>query len=274
MILSGKEASSNYFVKLREKISRLPKAPMLTAIQVGDNPASNTYLRLKEKKLLELGLGFQLFKFEENISQEEIIAKIEELNNDENINGILVQLPLPENFDTQRVLNAVVTNKDVDCLNELSLGKFFAGKDNVYPATAKGVIRLLEYYKIPVEGQKICLIGRSNLVTKPLAIQLIKLSATVTVCHSKTKNLSEETKAADIVISGIGKAGFLTEEYFKPGQTIVDIGTSLDEEGKLSGDIDFDEVEKIVENITPVPGGVGPMTIYGLVENLVSLASE
>ena len=274
MILSGKAASDFFYTSLLERTKKLSKIPKLVAVQVGDNPASSTYLRIKEKKLLKLNFQFELKKFEENISEEKLIEEIEKLNQNEDCTGIIVQLPLPKNLNEKKILDSVSIKKDVDCLNSANLGTFFQGNSEILPATAKGVIRLLEFNKTDLDGKKICVIGRSNLVTKPLAIELVNRNATVTICHSKTKNLIEETRQADIVITGIGKANFLTKEYFKPGQIIIDIGTSINDEGKLAGDVSFNEVEEIVEAITPVPGGVGPMTVYGLIENLVILTEK
>ncbi len=271
MILSGKEASNALYEKLKLRIEKLQAKPKLAAILVGENPASLTYLKIKQKKLEELGLGFELIKLDINISEENILSEIQKLNNDSLVSGIIVQLPLPKRINEKKILDTISPSKDVDCLTSVNLGKFFAENNELMPATAKGVLRLLDFYNIALTGRKVCVIGRSNLVTKPLAIALTALDATVTVCHSKTMDLMAETQDADIVIAGIGKAKMLTKEYFKNGQTVIDIGTSIDQNNKLSGDVDFENVSQIVENITPVPGGVGPMTVYGLIENLVIL---
>lgn len=272
MILDGKKTSEELYNSLKERISKFSTSPSLVAIQVGDNPASSTYLRLKEKKLNELGLGFEVVKFEESVSFEVLKNKILNLNEDSSVNGILVQLPLPDSLNSRDILNLVSPSKDVDCLTTENIGKFYSGEGDLMPATPLGVIRLLEFNNIEIEGKSFCIIGRSNLVGKPLAFALVQKDATVTICHSKTQNLKLITQNSDIVISAVGKAKFLTREYFKKGQIVIDVGTSAGDEGKLSGDVDFTEVEGIVEAITPVPGGVGPMTIYGLIENLIKLS--
>lgn len=272
MILSGKTASENLYSSLLDKAKSLQNKPKLVAIHVGNNPASATYLKIKKKKLLELGFDFELKKFSEDISEKYLTEEIEKLNQDNTCSGIIVQLPLPKALSEVVALEAISPQKDVDCLTSTNLGKFFQGQSEIFPATAKGVIRLLEYNKIDLVGKKVCVLGRSNLVTKPLAVELINRSATVTVCHSQTKNLIEETRNADIVITGIGRANFLTEEYFSEDQIVIDIGTSVNSEGKLKGDVDFENVSEKVYAITPVPGGVGPMTVYGLIENLVLLS--
>jgi methylenetetrahydrofolate dehydrogenase (NADP+)/methenyltetrahydrofolate cyclohydrolase len=274
MILSGKDASNFFYKKLLERINNLEFKPMLSAVQIGDNPASSTYLKIKKRKIEELGLSFELIKFDENISKSELIKEIDNLNRKASVTGIIIQLPLPESFDLKKILNTIDDSKDVDCLTDLNLGRMFSSNDELYPATAKGVIRLLEYYKINISGKNICVVGRSNLVTKPLALRMTSLDATVTICHSKTTDLSSFTKNADIVISGIGKANFMHKEFFNPGQILIDIGTSIDNKGKLSGDMDYENLFDYVSAITPVPGGVGPMTVYGLIENLVLLAER
>lgn len=270
MILSGKDAS----LDLYNKFENIEKKPKLVALCVGDNKASQTYLNIKKKALARLGFGFELIHMDENVLLDEVLIQIESLNRNIDVTGIIVQLPLPQQLqaETRKILDMVEPKKDADCLTTTNLGRFFSGETDLMPATAQGVIDLLDYYKIGVAGKNVVVIGRSNIVGKPLALALINENATVTICHSKTVNLSQFTKTADIVISAVGKAKFLTSEYFTNGQTIIDVGTSLDGNGKLSGDIDFENVSKIVDNITPVPGGVGPMTVYGLIKNLVKLS--
>jgi len=274
MIIDGKKCAEELFLSLKEEIKEIPYTPKLVAVLVGNNPASKTYLRLKKKKINELGLGFQLIELEVKADFEEIKLVIEKLNSDISVNGIIIQLPLPPHLETREVVDLINPSKDVDCLTTVSLGKFYTGKSKILPATPLGVIRLLEKYNLELSGKRVCVIGRSDLVSKPLAIALVSKDATVTICHSKTINLQEITKQSDIVISAVGKAKFLTKDYFSHGQIVIDIGTSLDTNGKLSGDVDFEEVSQIVESITPVPGGVGPMTIYGLIENLINLSKN
>lgn len=274
MILSGKDASANLYDRLRNRIERLDFKPKLVAVHVGENPASATYLRIKEKRLKELDLGFELIKFPETIDQDSLIIKIKELNASKDVSGIIVQLPLPEGMDERMVLDSIDPKKDVDCLTSVNLGKFYIGNGDIMPATPLGVLRLLEYYSIELTGKRICVVGRSNLVGKPLAMALISRSATVTICHSKTVDVLSATKKAEIIVSAVGRARFLTQDYFSPGQTVIDVGTSSDQDGGLAGDVDFTSVAEVVENITPVPGGVGPMTVYGLIENLITLAER
>lgn len=271
MILSGKKASKALYTQF----INLKKVPNLVAIYVGDNPASKTYLKIKEKTLKKLGFGFKLIHLGANIKLDLLLQHIHHLNDDPKVDGIIIQLPLPEKLSryTQQILDAVNPNKDVDCLNTFNIGKFYSGESDFMPATPQGILDLLDYYKITVQTKHVVVIGRSNLVGKPLAFAFTRKDATVTICHSKTINLQKFTRQADIIVSAVGKAKFLTGDFFIEGQTIIDVGTSLDELGKLSGDVDFENVSKIVANITPVPGGVGPMTVYGLVKNLVRLSN-
>ncbi len=273
MILDGKKAAESLFDKLQEQIRSLPSIPVLAAVQVGDNPASSMYIRIKQKKLNELGLGFEHIQLPENSRSEDIESAIQKLNARPEIRGILLQLPLPHHLDTRMLLDTIDPKKDIDCLTSTNLGTFFTGSYDVMPATPLGVVRLLEYYEIPIEGKRIAVLGRSNLVGKPLSIALLHKSATVTMCHSKTQNLHDITQASDIVISAMGQPEFLDSSYFKQGHIIIDVGTSKGASGKIVGDVAFDAVKDLVAGITPVPGGVGPMTIYGLIENFVTLSS-
>jgi methylenetetrahydrofolate dehydrogenase (NADP+)/methenyltetrahydrofolate cyclohydrolase len=268
MILDGKVASEALFEKLR---SRIDQKLSLTAIQVGDNPASTAYINLKRKKLEALEIGFNHIKLEENVPQDEVSRIIQVLNDDAKVSGILLQLPLPDHMDSRMLLDTIAPEKDPDCLNSLNLGRFFSGVSKIFPATPLGVVRMLEYYNIPLLGKKVTIIGRSNLVGKPLSIALTAKDATVTLCHSKTQDIKEYTLNADIVITAVGNPGFFTKDYFKEGQTAIDVGISKNSEGKIQGDVDYENVSQLVEHITPVPGGIGPMTIYSLIENLVNL---
>lgn len=272
MVLDGRFAAEALFEKLKEEIKTLNTVPTLTVVQVGDNPASNVYIKHKKKKLEELGLGFNHVKLREDIEESELIDTINILNNDNNVHGVILQLPIPEHLEPRKFLDIISPQKDVDCLTATNLGRFFVGESKILPATPLGVIRLLSFYKIDVKGKNVCVVGRSNLVGKPLAVALTNLDATVILCHSKTENLKELTQVADIVVTAAGKAKFFDSTYFNSRQTVIDVGISKDETGNLSGDVDFEDVSKIVENITPVPGGVGPMTIYSLIENLITLA--
>ncbi len=272
MILSGIEAANDLYTKLPKFDGNL----QLAAILIGDNPASQVYLRIKAKKLNELGLGFQLINLEASSPLEKILEEITKLNEDQNIKGIIIQLPLPGTLGqhTREIINHIDPKKDVDCLHTQNLGSFYSGESDFMPATAQGVIDLLTYYGIDMAGQHAVIIGRSNLVSKPLAFALLQKNATITICHSYTKNLSNFTREADIVISAVGKPRFLTQSFFREGQTVIDIGINRDQNNKLCGDVDFETVSRIVAHITPVPGGVGPMTVYGLVKNLIRLATN
>lgn len=272
MILDGKKASEDLFHNLLPHTQSTKPLPLLAAVQVGDNPASSTYIKLKAKTLSKLSLGFRHIHLASSCTKEEVAQAIESLNNDPEVTGVLLQLPLPSHLDSDELLNLIHPLKDPDCLTTENLGKFFADQSPILPATPLGVIRLLEYYKIELEGKNVCIVGRSNLVGKPLAIALTQRNATVTICHSKTKDLESHTQNADLVILAVGKPRYFGAEFFTKQQTVIDVGISRDEKGQLCGDVDFDNVSKIVKNITPVPGGVGPMTIYGLMENLITLA--
>ncbi|MCX8034687.1 MAG: bifunctional methylenetetrahydrofolate dehydrogenase/methenyltetrahydrofolate cyclohydrolase [Candidatus Dojkabacteria bacterium] len=268
MLLDGKKAQK---FLTQKSIQGINLQPTLAAIQIGHNLSSKKYLKFKRIFLTKLGFSFNLINLSTKIKEHELIEIINKLNFDESTNGIIVQLPIPDHLNKQRILDRIIPEKDVDCLDSYSIGRFLTDNSKIYPATPKGIIHLLKYYKIELTSKHVCVIGRSNLVGKPLSIALLKENATVTICHSHTNNLEEITKDADIVISAIGKAKFLTSKYFRKGQTVIDVGINFDENGKICGDVDFDNVKDIVENITPVPGGVGPMTIWGLVDNLIEL---
>ncbi len=268
MLLDGKKAQ-NFWTK--KSIQNIEFRPKLVAIQIGNNPASSKYLKFKKKFLHKLGFGFKLIKLSESLLEKEIINYIDRLNQDRNVNGIIIQLPLPNNLNKQIILDTVLPLKDVDCLGSYNIQKCITGNANVYPATPKGIIHLLKYYNINLDGQHVCVIGRSNLVGKPLTFALLNENATVTICHSHTSSLEKITREADIIISAVGNAKFLTSKYFRKRQTVIDVGINFDENRKICGDVDFDHVKDIVENITPVPGGVGPMTVWGLVDNLIEL---
>jgi methylenetetrahydrofolate dehydrogenase (NADP+)/methenyltetrahydrofolate cyclohydrolase len=274
MILDGKVAADHLFQDLAKGLSTLPKIPKLAAIQIGENPASTTYIKLKQRKLEELGCGFEHVKFDGDVDEKEVESKILKLNTDPEITGIILQLPIPIKFNQRKLLELINPLKDVDCLTSHNIGLFFTGESHLIPATPLGILRLLDYYNISVAGKNICIVGRSNIVGKPMSIALTNLNATVTLCHSKTEDLYEKTQSADIVIAAMGCAKSLGPEYFHPAQTLIDVGINRDENGKICGDIDFDNVVDLVENISPVPGGVGKMTIYGLVENLVRLTAK
>ena len=273
-ILDGKKLRDKIFEDLKEKIDKMKKKPTLAVILVGENPASQIYVRNKKKTAEKLGINSLSIEYPADISEKELVAKIEELNNDKNVTAILVQLPLPKHINKNKVIDAILPQKDVDGLTPYNLGKLFSGeKPYVYPCTPKGILLLLDEYNIELDGKIIVVIGRSNLVGKPVAQMLLNRNATVTMCHSHTKNLSEITKTADIVVSAVGK-NVIGEKMLKSNCVVIDVGIFRDEDGKISGDVDFENVSKVTAYISPVPGGVGPMTIASLMLNTVELAEK
>ena len=260
------------------------KKPHLAAILVGNNPASEAYVGSKVKHCDELGFDSTLLRFEKDITEEYLISEVERLNNDDNIDGILVQLPLPAHISGDSVINAISPLKDVDGFHPISLGKMLLGQPTFLPATPYGIMLMLEYYKIDTTGMHCVIIGRSNIVGTPMTILMSRASnpgnATVTMCHSKTKNLTEITKTADIIIAAIGRPKYVTAEMVKPGAIIIDVGINrIDDATKKSGsrlvgDVDFDNVAPLCSYITPVPKGVGLMTICGLMKNTLLAAKQ
>ncbi len=265
--LNGKECRDKYLKILKEKVSKLDRKLGLLVIQVGNNEASNVYVEQKGKRALELGYNFEHKKFDESVSEEDVIKYIEEKNNDEMTDGIIIQLPLPSHLNSSKIVNAITPLKDVDGLTYYSAGHLMANETALLPCTPKGIIALLDEYNIELEGKNVVVIGRSLLVGKPVANLFTNRNATVTLCHSKTKNIEMYTKNADIVVVAIGKAHFLKEDMVKDDAVVVDVGISRID-GKLQGDVDFDNVSKKCSYITPVPGGVGPMTVYELMNNV------
>ncbi len=273
-ILDGKKLRDKIFENLKTKLDKMTEKPTLAVILVGTNPASQIYVRNKKKTAEKLGINSISIEYPADISENELIAKIEELNNDKNVTAILVQLPLPAHINKNRVIDAILPQKDVDGLTPYNLGKLFSGeKPYVYPCTPKGILLLLDEYNIELDGKNVVVVGRSNLVGKPVAQMLLNRNATVTMCHSHTKNLSEITKTADIVVSAVGK-NVIGEKMLKSNCVVIDVGIFRDENGKISGDVDFENVSNVAAYISPVPGGVGPMTIASLMLNTVELAKK
>lgn len=271
IILDGKKLRDKIFCDLKDKLDKMPKKPTLAVILVGNDPASQIYVRNKKKTAENLGINSVVINYPSNISQNELLAKIEELNNDNSVNAILVQLPLPEHIDKFKIIDAIKPEKDVDGLTPYNMGKLFAGEEPyVYPCTPKGILLLLDEYNIDLDGKHVVVVGRSNLVGKPIAQMLLNRNATVTMCHSHTKNLSDITKTADIIVSAVGK-NVIGEKMLKSDCVVIDVGIFRDVEGKVRGDVDFETVSKIAAYISPVPGGVGPMTIASLMLNTVEL---
>lgn len=274
IILDGKKLRDKIFEDLKAKLDKMSKKPTLAVILVGENPASQIYVRNKKKTAEKLGINSISIEYPSEITENELLEKIDELNDDENVTAILVQLPLPAHIDKNKVIDKILPQKDVDGLTPYNLGKLFSGEEPyVYPCTPKGILLLLDEYGIELEGKHVVVVGRSNLVGKPVAQLLLKRNATVTMCHSHTKNLANITKTADIVVSAVGK-NVIGEKMLKSNCVVVDVGIFKDENGKISGDVDFENVSKIAAYISPVPGGVGPMTIASLMLNTVELAGK
>ena len=276
-LINGKELAKKIRMELKEEVEELKQKgikPKLAVIMVGDDKASAVYVRNKSKACEEIGIEFEEFLLESTITQEYLINLIKELNNREDINGILLQSPIPEGLDIREAFNTIDYRKDVDGFNPINVGKLSIGEDSFISCTPYGVIKMLEEYNIPIEGKRAVIIGRSNIVGKPLIQCLLNKNATVTVCHSKTKNIEEITSKADILIAALGKPKFVTSNMVKEGAVVIDVGINRNEEGKLVGDVDFENVSKKVSYITPVPGGVGPITIAMLMYNVVKSAKS
>ena len=270
-ILDGKKLRDKILTELKLKIDKFEKKPTLVVILVGENPASKIYVNNKKKTAEKLGINSKVIQYPQNITEEELLNKIRELNNDESVTALLVQLPLPEDISKENVINTISPKKDVDGFTPENFGKLFSGEEPmVYPCTPKGIMLLLAEYNIDVEGQHVVIVGRSNIVGKPLSQMMLNKNATVTVCHSKTKNLAEIIKTADVVVSAVGK-NVIKGEMLKNDCVVVDVGIFKDENGKTRGDVDFATASLVASYISPVPGGVGPMTITSLMLNTVEL---
>ncbi len=271
-LIEGKVVAQKILENLSDEILFLNKKPSLAVIIVGDDPASKIYVNLKKKKAQELGITSQVIEMNASVTEQELLDKIDELNNDKEVNAILVQLPLPAHINTQKVIEKISPIKDVDCFHPYNMGKIAAGlKPYVYPCTPKGIIRLLEYYDIDIASKNAVVVGRSNIVGRPVGQMLLNSNATVTFCHSKTKDLAKITKTADILICAAGRLNLITRDMVKEGAVVIDVGMNRKEDGKLAGDVDFFNVETVASYITPVPGGVGPMTICSLMQNTFDL---
>lgn len=271
-IISGKVVSAAKREEIKKRVEALKvkgKAVGLAVIIVGNNSASRVYVNNKKKACEEVGIKSFEYALPEETTQGELLALIEKLNNSSEVNGILCQLPLPSHIDEQAIINAIDPKKDVDAFHPFNVGHIMIGDYTFLPCTPAGIMEMLKYYNIDVKGKKCVVIGRSNIVGKPMAMLLLKENGTVEICHSRTENLREETLSADILVAAVGKAYFVTADMVKEGAVVIDVGMNRNEEGKLCGDVCFDEVEKKASYITPVPGGVGPMTITMLLENTV-----
>lgn len=268
MILDGKKLSEEIKLELKSKVSKFLIKPCLTVIQIGNDEASNIYIKSKEKACNEVGINFKHVKFSEFDEENEVINKIIELNNDPYVNGIIIQLPLPKKFNESKLLNLINKNKDVDGLTEINSGKLFKDKNNLVPCTPLGIIKLLDHYNIDLEGKHAVIVGKSNLVGKPLAILLLQRGSTVTITHSKTVDLKSFTKQADILICAVGKKDLIKEDMVKENSIVIDVGINR-VDGKIYGDVDYINIKDKVSYITPTPGGVGPMTVAMLLSNVI-----
>lgn len=276
-IIDGKEVSSYIKSQVKLNVDSLKQQgiePCLAVIIVEGDGASRVYVNNKKKACEACGIKSLEYALEANVSEEELLKLIDKLNNDGSVHGILCQLPLPKHIDEKKVIDAISPKKDVDGFSEVNVGKIWLGNYEFSPCTPMGVIELLNYYKIDLEGKNCVIVGRSNIVGKPIAALLMEKNATVTICHSKTKDISFFTKNADVIVAAVGKAGFITANMVKDGAVVIDVGINRDANGKLCGDVDFDSVKEKASYITPVPGGCGPMTIAVLMKNTVAAAKN
>lgn len=276
--IDGKYVSAEVRKKLKSEIqafiSETNITPGLAVILVGNNPASAVYVKNKHKACLEVGINSYEITMPEETGEDELLSKIEELNNDASVHGILVQLPLPKHISEEKVINKILPDKDVDAFHPANVGKIVSGKYDFIPCTPAGIMELLHFYNVDISGKECVVIGRSNIVGKPMALLLLAENGTVTVCHSRTKELKEVTRRADILVVAVGKANFVSADMVKPGAVVIDVGINRKEDGKLCGDVNFEEASAIASKITPVPGGVGPMTITMLLKNTLTAAKK
>ena len=276
-IICGKTVSAAKRLEIKKRVEELKSKGIstgLAVIIVGNNSASRVYVNNKKKACEEVGIESFEYALPEETTQEELLKLIVKLNNDDKVDGILCQLPLPSHIDEQSVINAIDPKKDVDAFHPENVGHIMIGDYTFLPCTPAGIMEMLKFYNIDVKGKKCVVIGRSNIVGKPMAMLLLKENGTVEITHSRTENLKEETLTADILVAAVGKAYFVTEDMVKDGAVVIDVGMNRNEEGKLCGDVDFEKVKEKASFITPVPGGVGPMTITMLLENTVRAASQ
>lgn len=275
--INGTVIAKEYRASLLPRIQRLKDnyiIPGLAVVLVGNDPASQVYVGRKTKTCEELGIHSEQYNLEESCTQQELLDLIQTLNQKPTIHGILVQLPLPPHLDSQQVIDTISPKKDVDAFHPVNLGKLTLGTPTFLPCTPAGIMELLRHENIDISGKECVILGRSNIVGKPISLLLLQAGGTVTICHSKTKNLAEHCRRADLLVAAIGKAKFVTADMVKKGAVVIDVGINRDEENKLCGDVDFESVAHKASYITPVPGGVGPMTITMLIENTITAAEE
>ncbi|EGO2748433.1 bifunctional protein FolD [Enterococcus sp. DIV2416] len=276
-VINGRELADQMQAEIQKDVEKMTQQgiqPGLIVLLVGENPASQTYVRNKERAAAKIGILSKVEKLPETISEEELLAEIDKYNQDSRFHGILVQLPLPKHIDEEKILLAIDPKKDVDGFHPMNLGRLFVGKPEMIPCTPYGIMKMFEAYDIDLTGKRAVVIGRSNIVGKPMAQLLLMKNATVTIAHSKTEHLAEVAKEADILVVAIGRGHFVTKEFVKPGAVVIDVGMNRNQEGKLIGDVAFDEVSEIASYITPVPKGVGPMTITMLMYQTVEAAKK
>ncbi|EGO9014522.1 bifunctional methylenetetrahydrofolate dehydrogenase/methenyltetrahydrofolate cyclohydrolase [Enterococcus faecalis] len=276
-VINGRELADQMQAEIQKDVEKMTQQgiqPGLVVLLVGENPASQTYVRNKERAAAKIGILSKVEKLPETISEEELLAEIDKYNQDSRIHGILVQLPLPKHIDEEKILLAIDPKKDVDGFHPMNLGRLFVGKPEMIPCTPYGIMKMFEAYDIDLTGKRAVVIGRSNIVGKPMAQLLLMKNATVTIAHSKTEHLAEVAKEADILVVAIGRGHFVTKEFVKPGAVVIDVGMNRNQEGKLIGDVAFNEVSEIASYITPVPKGVGPMTITMLMYQTVEAAKK
>ena len=273
-IIDGKNIAQKMREELKRKVQTFATPPGLAVIIVGENPASRVYVRNKEKASIDAGIRSEVIALSDQVSQEEVLERIHALNRDPAIHGILVQLPLPAHFDARRVLDSISPEKDVDGFHPCNVGALFLGNPGLQPCTPHGVMKMLEYENVPVRGRHAVIVGASNIVGKPMAVMLLSRGATVTICNSKTPDLGHHTRDADILVVAVGRPNLVTGDMVKAGAVVIDVGMNRLEDGKLAGDVDFESAKLKASLITPVPGGVGPMTIAMLLENTVEAAER
>ena len=276
VIINGKEVSASIRREIKEKtqefINEKGYAPGLAVIIVGEDPASQVYVNNKHKACLEVGFLSEVYRLPAETTMDELLSLVDKLNNDEKIHGILCQLPLPKHLNEEQVILRINPDKDVDAFHPINTGKIMIGNNNFVPCTPAGVMKLIESTGTDICGKECVVVGRSNIVGKPQAMLLLQKNGTVTICHSKTRDLKEVTKRADILVVAVGISNFITGDMIKEGAIVMDVGINRTAEGKLTGDVDFESAEKVASYITPVPGGVGPMTITMLLENTLTAA--
>ncbi|MDZ5504607.1 bifunctional methylenetetrahydrofolate dehydrogenase/methenyltetrahydrofolate cyclohydrolase [Enterococcus cecorum] len=276
-LLNGKELAQKLQQEMTQEVTELKEKglqPGLAVILVGEDPASQVYVRNKERAANNIGMYSVVYRLPETTSEADLITKIEELNHDDKVHGILVQLPLPKHINEDLVLDSIDPAKDVDGFHPMNLGNLFAGKPTMIPCTPAGIMELIKLSGLDLAGKNAVIIGRSNIVGKPMAHLLLQANATVTICHSKTRDLPKVAKQADVLVVAIGRANFVTADFVKEGAVVIDVGINRDENNKLTGDVKFDEVAPLTSYITPVPGGVGPMTITMLMRQTIDAAKR